>query len=267
MAIIALIIVAIFIACFCNDSSLLLAILKYGGIIIGLFVFMYLIVTCPWVLILGIIGLIVFCIAQSDSSNRNNVNKTQYQNNTYISQHNDVTNNQNNQSLTKFQAELQENTRTPQQALDEQWEREKNEVKRKAESAYGTIKSQLLSKAKNGNYTINNGRKRIEYVYESDYLTKCINRHHTQNPTGKMFTRSYNPHDKVTYTISKQKEYDYFISILKNSANNDGMIITPVFRKEQTGGAIDLYSLPYIDNEQMCFINHMKVYLICTIQY
>lgn len=264
MAIVVIIIFAIFLACFCNDSSLLLAILKYGGIIVGIILFMYLLVTCPWILILGVIGLIIFCVAQSGSSNQSNISKTQHQNTTYTNQYDNISTNQN---LTKFQAELQENTRTPQQALDEQWEREKGDVKRKAESTYGTIKSQLLSKAKNGDYTINNGRKRIEYTFESDYLTKCVERNHTQNPTGKIFTRSYKPHDKVTYTISKRKEYDYFMSILKNLANNDGIVITPIFRKEQTGGAIDLYSLPYIDTETMCFVNHMKVYLICTIQY
>ncbi len=143
---------------FYGDSSLLIAILKFVGGAILVFGIMAIVAYCPW-LLLVVIAVALFVVwacsnNNSQGNNTNNSNSSLNNTNTQPIQKNIEEKPINNPNLTGFKAELQENTLTPQQASDEQWEKDKRCIDYDVDRAYENIKSNLLRQARNGDYSV-----------------------------------------------------------------------------------------------------------------
>ena len=169
-----------------------------------------------------------------------------------------------------FIDELNQNTKTPQQVEDENWLKEKEQIKIIANADFADIKRKLLNKAKMGQYSITNGYKMISIDYYCSYLMQCVHREHFYNPTGRMGTSSYRTNKKVSYSINKAKQYDLYLSIIKEFASIDNISISPffvekdpvLFQKENK------INLPYTYAHEWRTTSHeIKAYLKCTIQY
>ena len=279
MAFLFLIFIAIIGALFCGDSSLLIAILKFVGGALLVLGIMAMVAYCPW-LLLVVIAVAIFVVwacsnNTSQSNNTNNINNISNINNSNTSLNN--TNTQpvqkniekkliNNPNLTGFKAELQENTLTPQQASDEQWETDKRCIDYEVDRAYENIKSNLLRQARKGDYSVSNGQRRMTYTYEYTPTYSFFKRQDIKNPTGEIFTRSYNPHERVVYSITDTRKYNYLVRTLKDKAKQDGIDIDVYFVLCERNDKRRI-SLPYTDSENFCYIRSAKMYVDCSIQY
>lgn len=170
MAFLFFVFIAIIGVLFYGDSSLLIAILKFVGGAILIFGIMAIVAYCPWLLIV-VIAVALFVVwacsnNNSQGNNTNNINSSLNNTNTQPVQKNIEEKPINNPNLTGFKAELQENTLTPQQASDEQWEKDKRCIDYDVDRAYENIKSNLLRQARNGDYSVSNGQRRMTYTYE-----------------------------------------------------------------------------------------------------
>ncbi len=267
MAILFIIFIAIIGALFYGDSSLLVAILKFAGAAILIFGIMAIMAYCPW-LLLVIIVLAIFVIKVCSDNNRSQSNDNKTVNNTTIETIKKINVEKpiDNPNLTGFKKELQENTLTPQQASDEQWESDKRCINYDVDKAYQDIKSNLLKQAHNGKYSILNGQRSLSYICEYKNTYSFFKRQDIKNPTGKEFTRSYNPHEKVVYSISDVRKYNYLMKTLKEKAQQDGINIDAYFVLCEQHDKRRI-NLPYTDSENLCYIRNAKMYLDCSIQY
>lgn len=262
----------------CGDTSGIEAIGKIVGVGVLIFGALWVIAYCPWMIIV-IIAILILIVVLSNSSNHNNTNydnkniyyKENNNNDSIIKSNSNINTTLNtNQSITDFQRQLQENTKTPRQVEDENWLKEKDYIIQVAERDYNNIKNKLLEKAKNAEYTFANHHKQIIYKYDCSFLLSCIHREHYYNPTGKLGTSSYRTNKKVTYTINKIKQYDFYLSTIKELSSNDNISITPffveldpvVYQKENS------ITLPYTYKHEWHTNSHkIKAYLKCSIQY
>lgn len=165
--------------------------------------------------------------------------------------------------MSSFKDELNRNTKTPIQAINDQWEKRKQQIYYSAESDYKNIKSALLLKAQSGQYIPVENKKRIIYKYDSKFLSGCVSRHENMRFA---FLSGRPIIDSVNYKIKNQQEYDYYISSLQNLARIDGMSIIPIFisvwyQKENK------VTLPYTFYKD-CVIGHkLNSHLECSIEY
>ena len=270
MAFLFFVFIAIIGVLFYGDSSLLIAILKFVGGAILVFGIMAIVAYCPW-LLLVVIAVALFVVwacsnNNSQGNNTNNSNSSLNNTNTQPIQKNIEEKPINNPNLTGFKAELQENTLTPQQASDEQWEKDKRCIDYDVDRAYENIKSNLLRQARNGDYSVSNGQRRMTYTYEYTPTYSFFKRQDIKNPTGKIFTRSYNPHERVVYSITDTRKYNYLVRTLKDKARQDGIDIDVYFVLCERNDKRRI-SLPYTDSENFCYIRYAKMYVDCSIQY
>lgn len=270
MAFLFFVFIAIIGVLFYGDSSLLIAILKFVGGAALVFGIMAIIAYCPWLLIV-VIAVALFVVwacsyNNPQGKNTNNGNESLNNTNTQPAQKNIEEEPVNNPNLTGFKAELQENTLTPQQASDEKWESDKRCIDYDVDKAYQNIKSNLLIQARNGDYSISNGQRRISYTYEYTNTYTFFKRQDIKNPTGKMFTRSYNPHERIVYSITDARKYNYLVRKLKDMAKQDGIDIDVYFVLCDHHDKRRI-CLPYTDSENFCYTRSAKMYVDCSIQY
>lgn len=171
---------------------------------------------------------------------------------------------------TAFQCQLQENTKTPQQVDNEEWAKERKQIITLVNVDYQNIKRQLLDKAQTGQYSTENGYKIIYTNYCCAYLMQCVYREHFYNPTGRRGTSSFRTNQKVTYSINKMKQYNLYLSTIKELASTDNISITPffveidpvIYQKENK------INLPYTYvHEWRTTAHKIKAYLKCSIKY
>lgn len=271
-------VILIFILAFlalCNgDSSGFEAI---GKVIlyIGLFIGVGLIIAyVPWLILVVISVAIIWAVESSKSHNSNSsINNTV---NDYYIDYNQQsekikTPSIDNSNLTDFQKQLQENTKTPQQVEDENWLKEKKQITLIANNDFADIKRKLLDKAKNGQYTTSNGQKYISLEYYCSYLLSCVYRQYFYNPTGRMGTSSYRTNEKAYYHIGKVKEYNLYLSIIKDLALKDNISINPFFTERNIPhNRENRITLPYTFTHKYGIgvsTHKIKAYLECFIQY
>lgn len=133
----------------CGDTSGIEAIGKiilYGVLFLGL---AWVIIEVPWLLVLIVVGVIIWAITSSNNQSNNHLNT----NNIYNAQdkaynYKDKISIKPIENPTSFQTELQQNTKTPQQVVDEEWLKEKESIINYANNDYSFIKQNLLNKAK-----------------------------------------------------------------------------------------------------------------------
>lgn len=270
MAFLFFIFIAIIGVLFYGDSSLLIAILKFVGGAILIFGIMAIVAYCPWLLIV-VIAVVLFVVwacsnNNSQGNSTNNSNSSLNNTNTQAVQKNIEEKPINNPDLTGFKAELQENTLTPQQASDEQREKDKRCIDYDVDRAYENIKSNLLRQARNGDYSVSNGQRKMTYTYEYTPTYSFFKRQDIKNPTGEIFTRSYNPHERVVYSITDTRKYNYLVKTLRDKAKQDGIDIDVYFVLCDHNDKRRI-CLPYTDSENFCYIRTAKMYVDCSIQY
>lgn len=169
-----------------------------------------------------------------------------------------------------FQQQLQESSKPSQQVEEENWLKEKDYIIKQAGIDYASIKQQILNKAKLGQYLDMNRYKAISINYYCSYLMQCIHKECYFNPTGKMGTSSYRTNKKVSYSINKRKQYDLYLSIIKEYASKDNIIITVLFveRDPLVYQKENKINLPYTyAHEWRTSTHEIKAYLKCSIQY
>lgn len=272
MAPIILIVIVIlaFIALCNGDPSGVKAIVKIMGV--GAFIFgaFWIFAYCPWIIIVIIIGSILVAII-CNSSNGSHINKEKSNNTINQTNANVETKSNIIQEPSNFQRQLQENTKTLQQVEDENWLKEKEQISLIANNNYADIKRKLLDKAKNGQYTTSNGQKNISLEYCCLYLLGCVDRQYFRNPTGRMGTSSYRSNEKVYYHISKAKEYNLYLTVIKDLALKDNVSINLFFTEiDVPHNRENRITLPYTFTHKYGIgvsTHKIKAYLECSIQY
>lgn len=106
----------------------------------------------------------------------------------------------------------------------------------------------------------------MTYTYEYTPTYSIFKRQDIKNPTGEIFTRSYNPHERVVYSITDTRKYNYLVRTLKDKARQDGIDIDVYFVLCERNDKRRI-SLPYTDSENFCYIRSAKMYVDCSIQY
>ncbi len=270
---IILFIILAFIA-FCNgDSSGFEAI---GKIIlyIGLFIVVGAIIAyAPWLILIGIIAFFIFGLILSQKNNQNNYNNNVSNKNniSYKPQENDEVSPINNLNLSDFQRQLQENTKTSQQVEDEKWLKEKEQISIIAKNDFNDIKRKLLDKAKNGQYSMSSGKRHIVLKYYCPYLLSYVDKRCSRNPTGRMGTSSYRANEKIYYHINKMKQYNLYLSVIKELAAKDNISINPFFtERDIPNNRENRITMPYTFTPKygMGIISHeINAYLECSIEY
>ncbi|MCM1232628.1 MAG: hypothetical protein NC489_21085 [Ruminococcus flavefaciens] len=270
-----------FVALCKGDSSLMEGIIKFvliGGVILGI---MFIGAYVPWLLIIAVVGIILYFVFQNNSDtpshhSQSTNNKDDYnfhidlpEPKTTVTTNNQIQN--INSTPSDFQKELAQNTKTPQQVENDKWVTEMLNIERCAKKDYERIKDQLLRKAKSGEYTTTNENKYITIDYECEYIEKCIKRVASTNPTGKRGTNSYKENAKVQYTLDKTKEYELYLTTIKEIANPDNVNVSSYFT-EILDTALKKYeiktTLPLTYTHDFWVHNHkVKAYLKCSIQY
>lgn len=259
-----------------NDYSLIIGlgkIILYGAVIFGILFIGALAIEVPALSVLFIGGVIIFLVYTFGNNKKESlINNTDDSNNSTIKQEENDIKIESSQVIDKseFQKELEANTKTHQQVEDEKWLKEKDYIKQTAEKDYNYIKNGLLEKAKNAEYITINQNKQIIYKYKCSFLLSCVHREHFYNPTGRRGTSSYRSNKKVSYSINKINQYDFYLSTIKELALKDNISINPffveldpvVYQKENR------INLPYTYAHEWRTTSHeIKAYLKCTIQY
>lgn len=246
-----------------GDNSLLLAIFKFIGYAAIIFIVLCMIGYTPWLCVLIIIGIVIFIICQSNNKNSNIDNIHNNQVNTIPEYEQQEI---NNPTLTGFKAELQANTKTPNQVEDEEWCNNKIEIIKRASNDYLYIKNELMDKAKSGKYNIVNGKRIIIIQRECGYIMKFISRNYSELPTGKIYTSSYRSNAKTVYAVNRIKEYNLYCEELKRLATIDDIDANLIFI-DNSLNVKTVVNLPYIDKSLLCRTNKIQAYWKCTIEY
>lgn len=225
---------------------------------------------CPWLILIIIAGFVVYIICHL-SNNNSSPNSTAYNNINNTPQTNNINYSEPiyNSELAGFKAELQENTKTPQQVNNENWLKEKEQITKEANRDFKNIKQKLLDKAKTGQYSVTNGQRYILLAYNCPYLLNCVNRQYFRNPTGKLGTSSYKANERAYYHIDKIKQYDLYLFVIRELATQDSINIIPFFTEmDIVHNKENKITLPYTYTHQWNVSSHkIKAYLICSIHY
>lgn len=273
MAPIILILILAFVALSNGDPSGVEAIAKIiGGIVLFIVVgsiAVFIMDNPEFIIILIIIvSLIVAVYNLIKENNSKSINNTYQEQKT---DNNIIVNNYKNDtpSLSDFQKELQQNTKTPQQVADENWLKEKEQIINEVNNDYKCIKQKLLDKAKQGQYSVVNGHKHISQNYTCPYLLRCVSRQYYHNPSGRMGTSSYRTNDKVYYHINKIEQYNLYLSIIRDLASKDNINISPFFVEVDVAlQKENRINLPYTYKHEWKASSHkINVYLKCSIEY
>lgn len=167
--------------------------------------------------------------------------------------------------MGNFKDELNQNTKTLEEVENEKWLIESEKIIIQAESDFKYIKSQLLSKAKSGEYLTIGDKKHIYFNYESKYLSQCIEREDQSTHTRKLFGgREF--HGRVAYEIKDVKIYNLYLSTLKNMASEDDIVITPIFIEKYMSKSNSI-NLPYVYNGPYSIMHEVKIHLKCYVDY
>lgn len=136
---------------------------------------------------------------------------------------------------------------------------------------FSAIKRALLDKAGKGQYTVSNGQKCISLEYYCSYLLSCVDRQYSRNPTGRMGTSSYRTNEKASYRIGKTKQYNLYLSVIKELALKDNISINPFFtERDVSNNRENKITMPYTFTHKYGIgvsSHKIKAYLECTIQY
>lgn len=269
-----LILILAFIALCNGDSSGFKAI---GKVIlcIGLFIGVgCIIVYAPWLILVVIAIAIIWAIVSSKKHNSNS-STDNITNDHYIDYNQQTekikTLSIDNSNLTEFQKQLQENTKTPQQVEDENWIKEKETIKNRANYDFSAIKRELLDKAQKGQYIVINNHKCITFNYDCSYLLSCVGCQYSRNYTDKAGTPNFKLVEKVYYHIINEKQFALYLSTIKELALQDNININTFFAEiNLVRHRKNRITLPYTftgGNGMGVSSHKIKVYLECSIRY
>ena len=259
-SIIILIILAIGYA-LCGDTSGIEAIGKiigYGALILGV---MAIIAYVPWlIIIVVVIAIIWICISSKTNSHHDNINN---QNRPTNDTQNEII---HDNSLTGFKAELQENTKTPQQVQKEQNNKDIELAIKQAENDYSSIKQNILKQAQSGNYKIINGKRDIVYDFDYIFIPDFIKSDSKQAYINKtIFNQNGQLATEISFTISNHITYNSYITKIKQLAQADGIIINPLIVNKNNPSIV--HTLPFRTVGFAESTYHYKFVLRCKIQY
>lgn len=236
------------VALFIVAGSIIVFMMDYPAIIIG-------------IIVIAIVVAIIYNLTKQNNSKFTNYHKEVKEdyniyNNTYYEE--------KTESLSDFQKELQQSTKTPQQASDEKWVKEQSEIIKIVQSNYETIKSKLMNKAKNGEYTCLSNCKSVNLMYESDYLSRCLNAK-SEMIYEKQFLSSHEIiKRKFTVYLNNKKGYDFYIKEIKKLANNDNINIDIILLRD---GILENRDLPFSFITTPSSYAMVRFNLNCTIYY
>lgn len=170
-----------------------------------------------------------------------------------------------NTTNTKFKDELNQNTKNPEEILNEKWLIESEKINKQAEFDYKHIKAQLLSNARSGDYLTVGDKKCVFFNFESKYTDKCINRKDQSTHTNKIFG-GHELHGRVVYEINDYNQYNLYLTTLKKLASEDGILINPVFI-EECDSITKNVNLPYTYTGRLIYLHKISAKLNCSIEY
>lgn len=264
MAIIIFVILFALFAFISGDPSGIEAIIKIVG-----FVFLFIVLGSiavfmmdnPIVLV-GIIAfvIIVVLIHNSTKSNSSNIHQVSKKNNI------DYNKKQNEMTIptSDFQRELQQNTNSMEQAINNKWLKEQKEIIKTVQLNYKAIKNKLLEKAKNGEYSLLDNCKYINIMYESDYLTRCIGLKSEMLYEKQLFSTIETTRKKFTAYLSNKRGYDFYLSEIKKLAQDDNINIDVILLKD---GIIENTNFPFSFITTPSSYAMLRFNLDCTIKY
>lgn len=262
-----------------DDYSLIIGlgkIIVYGAVILGVLYIETIIIQTPVFSFVFVIGLSIFLICKFINKNNNNDSIKDCDSATKSATTKPIKDENITSDIIKketissdFQKELQQNTKTPQQVEDENWLKEKEDIIKTAQNDYNFIKSKLLEKAKNGKYITLNQQKQIIYNFQSSFLLSCIDRKYSNNPSGRIRTRSYKLNEKIDYNISKRRQFDFYLNTIKELANNDNICVKEKFIGKKDSADSGIYiNLPYTyTNNLLVRFHQIEAILYCSVEY
>lgn len=165
-----------------------------------------------------------------------------------------------------FQLELQQNSQSPEQLDSKMMMQETEKISKIAKSDCAYIKSQLLLKAKSGQYELLNEQRYITYDYISEYLKGQIRRTDQTMRIKKIFGVGNHIFGNVEYKIKDMKLYELYLQTISDIASLDHIFITPVFFAECLTKTKKV-DLPYIYTGEYNLSHQVKAYLRCSVFY
>ncbi len=170
-------------------------------------------------------------------------------------------------SASPFQQELSKNAKTPEQAHNEQLEREKTTILQQVQYDYECIKNQVRGEVETGQYTQQQSLRTITVFYLAYYLRRYMS--YKRNPDVKPTPtfREMNPMRRMSYTFyaSNKPIYDFYLREIKNLARRDNIniqvVLMDTFKRKSYGAlpctVIDIGVVPV----------SYSLYLKCTVSF
>lgn len=246
MAVIIFIILFALFACLNGDSSGVEAIAKViGGVVLFIVVGSIIVFMMDnpaiiiGIIVLAVLAAIVYSLTKENKSKSTSYyQKTKDDYNTY----NDTCYEEKTESLSDFQKELQQNTKTPQQVETIKSEQKLNQIYSYAESTYQLIKQEIMTQAKNANYTYKSGNKTIIYDYKFRHRPEFIGRRLEHvfinqslfNPQGQYA-------NKLTMFITDQDYYNNFMAKIHSLAGEDNISVKPLMIHKKNNSTFDYF--------------------------
>lgn len=257
---IILILILAFIAFGNGDSSgfeMMGKVILYIALFLGIG---WIIVEVPWLLILVVVGIVILAFTSSNNTNSNTTNTNityEYQDKIYENETvvKPITN------PTSFQNELQQNSKTPEEVNYEAVILEKQEIIKQVQSDYKYIKSEIMNKAKSGQYTnCLTGKNIVVDVYSSQlkkYISSRLNK--------DIIKQGGIGNQSVTYYISNNQMYNYYLSEIRKLADIAGIAICVIFK--DNAKHLEFDSLPCNVSNSIVYPRDYSINLRCSINY
>lgn len=128
-----------------------------------------------------------------------------------------------------FKDELNKNTKTPEDAYNDKINKIKESAYMSAKIEYKYIKSNILNKANNGQYSVANNKKCIVY-YHIMHNSKYLSISNTPPKRQGLIFKQLKVYNDERYILREEykTEYTFFIEKLKELCNQDGIQVSPI---------------------------------------
>ena len=164
---------------------------------------------------------------------------------------------------TEFKNELNTITRSKNEVDNEILKRKQTEIEKQAKIDYVNIKDTIKKCAENGQYKLDkdNNLKIITIDVYSKHLQKFKSGKEPQYIT----TTGGFKKQCVTYFINDIQMYDYYLKMLRNLTDNDGIIINVILKDNRNG--MSYTKIPCIVCDTIVYPQNYSLYLRCSIKY
>lgn len=164
---------------------------------------------------------------------------------------------------TEFKNELNTITRSKDEVNNELLKKKQIEIEKQVKIDYVDLKDKIKKCAENGQYIFDkdNNLKIITVDVYSDQLQKFKSGRDRQYIT----TAGGLKKQCVTYFINDIQMYNYYLEMLRNLTDNDGIMINVILKN--TGNGMVYTKIPCIVCDTIVYPQNYSLYLRCSIEY